>query len=539
MSRLWNPHQVYSNLALWLDGNDPNGNNSHSRPVEGLPYQDWKDKSKRNVQFTSYPFPQYNNPEYVLNQAVEMSVSGGAGYGAGNGGKHYDIELEPVSPSEGSDKIFVNYMVVNGAVSEVISISGNYGYKVGDTLVEKVDQNSGNTNCIFTVTKVEQKGGVVSGGQNGSGGLDSLESEVLNDTFTEIDVYFAANMRSRNYANISLIGLDDISGSNNIYFNEDGSGDHTVGAGYKYVGLTGQNHGYMTNTDENEPHIFHFRLKAGPTNQSGNMKAIDGSYNAGMYNTPEAAFPQGNYRWTIFNHVNTNAYVSLKSAGTLHELLVFDKVLDSEDRARCLGYLSQKYKIPLVSTNSYYQQTAYATSLFNGAHKLSPRRPVQVIKMYLDFCDNVYGVSTTGNNRGLSTCTASGATGGECYNTRHTCQDLTNYRVSTNGKKVYTFTSEVGDTLTGQLPNAHPCLIKLTSAPVEIKPTKGVSVRGSINIQLRDFVSTGSDCDLYASTRNIIALENGTFFQKLVQRNPHYINPVSYTHLTLPTICSV
>ncbi len=523
MSRLWNPHHVYDNLALWLDGNDPNGNNSHSRPVEGIPFEDWKDKSKRNVKFTAYPFPAYNNPQHVLNQAVEMSVSGGAGYGAGNGGVHLDIELEPVSPSTGSDKIFVNYRVVNGAVTEVLSISGNYGYKVGDTLVEKVDQNSGNTNCIFTVTKVREMGGVVSAGVESSG-LDSLESEVLTDTFTEIDVYFAAAIRTRNYNNISFIGLDDISGTNDIHFSQDGAGDHTVSAGVRYKTTGGQDSSFFTNTDENVPHIYHVRLKAGPVNESGNLRALDGAYSTGMNNTAEAAFPQGNYRWTIFQNVNTNPYVSLKSAGTLHELLVFDKVLDGENRARCLAYLSQKYKIPLDPVNPYYEQTAYAISLFNGAHKLSPRRPVQVVKMYLDFCDNVYGVTGTGSNRGLSICTANGATGSECYNTRHTCQDLTNYRVDTNGKQVYTFTSEVGNTLTGQLPNTHPALVSINSAPVEIVPTKGVSLRGNISIKLRDFISTGSDVDLYSATRDIIALENGTFFQKLIQRNPHYIN---------------
>ena len=521
MSKLWSPHQVYSKISLWLDGNDPNGNNSHGLPDEGLAYDSWKDKSRNKVSFSAYPFSQFNNPEFVIEQIAELSVSGGAGYdnSSSTAGKHFDIELAPVSPSAGSGKVFVSYTVVSGAVTQVTSISGNHGYKVGDTLLEVVDQNSGGTNCVYTVAKLHKKGAIVSGGQNGNGLLDSLESEVLSRPLgSYLRVVFAANIRARGMNGVSFIGLDDTSGDRDVYFCEDQSVANKVGIGVKYRGSTGQLHTFMSQFDENVPHIVSVTLDA-----DGFKVHLDGVSIFTPVPYPDPVLPQSTYRWTIFNNVNTNPHVTLKSAGMLHEMLAFNQPLSDEDSNALYGYLSQKYHIPLNSFARYYEATAYANSLFSGANKLSPRRPVQVVKMYLDFCDNVYGQTSFGQS-GRSNCTASGAAGSECYNTRHTCQDLTNYRLSTNGKKTYTFTSEVGDTLTGQLPNAHPCLMKVTSAPVEIKPTKGVSVRGSINIQLRDFLSTGSDSDPYAATRNIIALENGTFFQKLVQRNPHYIN---------------
>ena len=522
MSRLWNPHQVYSKISLWLDGNDPNGNNSHGLPDEGIAYDSWKDKSKNNVKFSASPFSQYNNPEFVIEQIAELSVSGGAGYdnSSSTAGRHLEIELAPVSPSAGSGEVFVNYTVVSGAVSEVTSISGNHGYKVGDTLVEVVDQNSGNTNCVYTVTKLHTKGAIVSGGQNGNGSLDSLESEVLSKPLgSYLRVVFAANIRSRDMSGVSFIGLDDTSsGSNDVYFCSDSSVTNKIGIGVKYKSSGGQLHNFNGSYDENVPHIVSVILDS-----DGFKVHLDGQSAFASIPYPDPVLPQSTYRWTIFNNVDTNPHVGLRSRGMLHEMLVFDEPLADEDSNALYGYLSQKYHIPLNSFAKYYEATAYANSLFNGANKISPRQPIQVVKMYLDFCDNVYGQTSFGQS-GRSNCTASSDAGNECYNTRHTCQDLNNFRLSTNGKKTYTFTSEAGSTLAGQLPNSHPALIKITSAPVEIVPTKGVSLRGSISIDLRDFVSTDSDADPYTTTRNIIALENGTYFSKLIQRNPHYIN---------------
>lgn len=514
MSRLWNPNQHYDSIALWLDGNDPNNNNSQGLPDSGKTAITWKDKSKNNIQFTAFGFTNFNNPEYLVDQVTELTFTGGAGY---TDGTYQEVRLAAVSPSTGTD-IYLNLVVSGGAVTEILSISGNHGFQVGDTLEEATDLNSGNTNAVFTVSKIERRGGLLSGISN-SDALDSFESESLSAPLTYLDVYIAGNFRSRDYANLSFVGLDD-TGDNDrdISLTLDSSSANKVAAGVRYLHASGTGT-FTTNVTENEPHIYHYRISS-----AGTQVKLDGFQQIAEGDTTPALFPETTYRWTIFNNVDTNPFVSLKSRGTMFEVIVFDKPIPAEDQAKCEAYLSQKYGIPLSSNSTYFEKTAYASSLFNGAHKLSPRRPVQVVKMYLDFCDNVYGSPSGEVLNGVSTCTANGATGSECYNTRHTCQDLSNYRVDSSGKRVYTFTSEVGDTLTGQLPNTHPALVSISSAPVEIVPTKGVSLRGNISIKLRDFVSTGSDVDLYSATRDIIALENGTFFQKLIQRNPHYIN---------------
>ena len=142
------------------------------------------------------------------------------------------------------------------------------------------------------------------------------------------------------------------------------------------------------------------------------------------------------------------------------------------------------------------------------------------MRCFLDFCDNEYGNSTA-----PSTCTANSGAGNECYNTKTSCQDTTNYRLDTNGKLAYRFGSEEGGAFNSSrfFKNSYPALISVTSAPVEIIPTKGVSLRANVTIKLRDFYSSGADVDPYFETRNLIALESGSYLQKLVQRNSFYV----------------
>ena len=47
------------------------------------------------------------------------------------------------------------------------------------------------------------------------------------------------------------------------------------------------------------------------------------------------------------------------------------------------------------------------------------REPIELVEMVLPKCANTYGTAP---------CTASGAPGSECFNTRATCQDPDNYR---------------------------------------------------------------------------------------------------------------
>ena len=138
--------------------------------------------------------------------------------------------------------------------------------------------------------------------------------------------------------------------------------------------------------------------------------------------------------------------------------------------------------------------------------------------MYLDECDNVFGVTT-----GLSTCNITSPVAADsCHNTKHSCVNLTKYRLNNVGVKELVFSSEKGKNQASRDFFAHPALISVTSAATEIVPTKGLSLRSNVTIKIRDFHSTDKGQDPYFLDRTIVALENGTYFQKLLERNPHY-----------------
>ena len=50
---------------------------------------------------------------------------------------------------------------------------------------------------------------------------------------------------------------------------------------------------------------------------------------------------------------------------------------------------------------------------------------------------------------------------------------------------------------------------------------------------------TGSNTGKHVGVSGIVSKEFPDFVKEPDQRNLEYITPVSYTHLTLPTICSV
>lgn len=141
------------------------------------------------------------------------------------------------------------------------------------------------------------------------------------------------------------------------------------------------------------------------------------------------------------------------------------------------------------------------------------RRPLTVVELDLDFCDNVYGITP---------CTAAiGVTGTqECYNTYASCQDTANY---VKILKTYKFTSQssflpIGETI-------FPCITSVDFAPVQIDP-KGFSVSGSVTIELQDFPHHDRDIDPYCQNRGYNPETRGTFFGKLRGRNKYLENRV-------------
>ena len=245
-----------------------------------------------------------------------------------------------------------------------------------------------------------------------------------------------------------------------------------------------------------------------------------------------------------------------ETSGTIYEVLIFDALLSRHNRWAIQGYLKEKYGLSIEETGAAgltdvlqagsdepastnlsvhpYRNNPPLTgmtktsnlttgeeqtlnNIFQNAHKLSPRTPMQYVRLSLDFCDNVFGSNTF-----PSECTAD-STAQPCFNTRETCQALDAYRLSSSGKRQYIFTQEMGERLSGIEQYAHPALISVSSAPTEIVPTKGISLRSNVMIKLRDFASTDTGADDYAASRDYITTDQGTYFEKLLARNPHYV----------------
>jgi len=127
------------------------------------------------------------------------------------------------------------------------------------------------------------------------------------------------------------------------------------------------------------------------------------------------------------------------------------------------------------------------------------RVPIVLVKIYLDWCENTFGVSP---------CTA---TGTPCYNTFFTCKDKTNYSKTT---KVYKFTSADAPL---PFPGPRPYVSDIQYLPTEIKDNFTIS--GRVNIVLADEPDTDIGIDPYVSQR---AGVQGTFWKKLIARNPNY-----------------
>jgi hypothetical protein len=131
-----------------------------------------------------------------------------------------------------------------------------------------------------------------------------------------------------------------------------------------------------------------------------------------------------------------------------------------------------------------------------------------VVELDLSGCANVFASSP---------CLATNALGYECYNTKATCQDEDNFTLATRTIKL----SESNNSL---IDGAIPCIIDkgIDFAPTEINPKEGLDYLGKVKIKVSDFAHNDIGQDPYFSTRPDIATDQGTFWGKLLARNPHY-----------------
>ena len=137
------------------------------------------------------------------------------------------------------------------------------------------------------------------------------------------------------------------------------------------------------------------------------------------------------------------------------------------------------------------------------------RQPFSYVELDLDFCANVFGTSP---------CTATGSGDAKCFNTFISCIDTANFSSTV---KTYRFCSTSG----GKVPvglDAIPCLVGINVTPAVIDAGKGLGLRASCEITLRDFPHSDIRIDPYVDGRTYIPINQGSFFGKFKARNPYY-----------------
>lgn len=140
------------------------------------------------------------------------------------------------------------------------------------------------------------------------------------------------------------------------------------------------------------------------------------------------------------------------------------------------------------------------------------RRPVWIVEVDLDYCAETYGAAP---------CTAAvGVTGpAKCYNTRKTCQDPANYN---RGTKTYRLSNLILPPSSDLEFQAIPCVEDVTLLPTRIEPGKGIGKRAVLTVTLKDQAHADTGIDKYLSGRGYDSSTRGTFFTKLLARNPYY-----------------
>ena len=241
---------------------------------------------------------------------------------------------------------------------------------------------------------------------------------------------------------------------------------------------------------------------------------IGASTNGGAYETTSTLFsPSDSYTLTLNQDYDGN-----NGNARIFDLLIFNRRLSVLESQKVQSFLMNKTSgsgASLPDAHPYKFSQAVSETRFNDSNLISPREPILFCELHLDHCFNKYGSTS-----GFSNCTAAGDDADACFNTISTCQDKNNY---SRYVKKFVFCQEVGVGFEGRLPDAPQCLISAKQAPVEIMPTKGVSVRANVTIKLRDFISNDKGIDPNFRSRNYIASSKGTYFSKLIARNPFYV----------------
>ena len=116
----------------------------------------------------------------------------------------------------------------------------------------------------------------------------------------------------------------------------------------------------------------------------------------------------------------------------------------------------------------------------------------------------------------------------KCFNTRASCQDLTNYDGDTATPKTYRFCSSRSPQPIGL--DAIPSLDGVSISPTKIDISGGLGARASASISFDDHPHSDIGIDKYISDRDYEPFDQGTFWTKLRARNAGYENREAWVY---------
>lgn len=517
MAKLWSPELLLEDILTWVDTSDLNNNNgqgNYSADIIPVRFYDKQNEADYFEQGTASARAVVRTGRVLAFDIIQE----GQGYTPAATFFNLGITDTPsvqswITTGDGDGFLISGVVPASGKISAGTSgidcFWGGYNYKIGDLIY--IGGYGSTQDAILRVTEIS----TVPHLYFASGDNYSLPSKVPSSTGSDfsagLHAFQAAHTLGFSPDRVSITLDDATSGSQPYFafFTESGSSS-VAGSKFSYrengtdlilgttISLASDGHIGCLNVSECkvEPTLATNRLNGG----TGVTTAIDVNLDFGA---------------------EANLYLNATGVGSNQgntisqcEIIIFNRPLTESEAQVVQGYLAHKWGDNQLPDDHPYKSKAplsTATGVFNGAQKRFDRKPAQMATIYLDKCDEVFGSAP---------CEASGST--QCFNTKNTCLDPDNYNLSKNGKNVIRFISDMGDLMPKKYPNAIPALVGLTSAASEIRPTKGISVRASGSVKIRDFYSNGKGIDPYYIDRQVIASDNGTFFQKLLERNIYY-----------------
>jgi hypothetical protein len=152
------------------------------------------------------------------------------------------------------------------------------------------------------------------------------------------------------------------------------------------------------------------------------------------------------------------------------------------------------------------------------------REPVQIVEIQQPYCENTYGQSP---------CTASGQPHLQCYNTRATCQDASNFSLG-DPLKLYFGKGTVADLGITGITYLIPSLVSVSTSPTKINlassnpDAQGLGNRALCNITFQDHQHSDRVVDPYLGNRtwDPLSADRGTFWARWLYRNKYRQNVV-------------